>query len=406
MNALRRLAARAPAPVFPVLGKGGQSGLDALLLSPHVTVVDSPRRCRVLLVVGRIMKPEWDALRRLHDQVPSPRVSLWHGTEPPSELHGSSAREVAELERLPEAAKEAYRQLLAGEGNGDPDLCEDRPPAPWKGLGDGHGGEGMMGGKPYGRPMAMPEDDLRDGLQLDPMDFTLGPFSPLLPAGLVADIKLHGDVVAGFEVQSQPYPIKLAPIFARAVEQEVPIAELEMARARHHLSRLSHVLRLNGMSAYATRLLRLARDMQPGDRIPERWLRALWAFAGADQGVAEADRLRGPAARAAGWARDARAEDPAYRSLDFEVLTQQRGDCAARWQQWFDEANQSLALAGSAEKQDAMAAPAGTVETPLGPLTEDRKPADCSEILEELLIGLEWSEAVAVMASLETGGMA
>src|SRR3546814_14512508 len=62
----------------------------------------------------------------------------------------------------------------------------------------------MMGGKPYGRPMAMTEDDRRDGLALDAYSATFGPFLPVFPPGLQLSLTLQGDVVQSAEVLRPP----------------------------------------------------------------------------------------------------------------------------------------------------------------------------------------------------------
>src|SRR3546814_5404812 len=102
----------------------------------------------------------------LHDALPisHPRATLWWRTEPrdgfpcAASLDGDAAHAVASL----------WQQLVTGMRPSEDDLLPDEPPAPWRGKGDhGQGGEGMMGGKPYGRPMAMTEGDRRDGLARD-----------------------------------------------------------------------------------------------------------------------------------------------------------------------------------------------------------------------------------------------
>ncbi|WP_168203131.1 hypothetical protein [Marinobacter fonticola] len=408
MSWLRKWAGAAPVPLFPVVGHAGESALEVLQLAPGITLTTSPRHARALAVLGTVDSPDLDALKRIHDQVPGPRTSLWYGdTEIPRELHSSAIR-ASTPEDLAEQARQVYRKLISGDHAGDVNLCLDEPPAPWKGLGDGHGGEGMMGGKPYGRPMAMPEDDLRDGLQLDPLDFTLGPFSTLLPPGMTARIKLHGDVVADFEVVSRPYPRTLPAVFHQAQRQPVPIADLELARAGYHLRRLSDVLQLNGLTAYAIRLRQRVAHLKPGqspsELVPASIWRSLFRVAGADKGIVESDslaRLRGPAARAADVAMDARSQDPAYASLGFKPVVQQMGTCAARWKQWLDEAEQALELALAAQRNEAMNSPSHPVESPLGLLAKSEPPVDCSDLLAPLLVGLEWSEAMSVIASLD-----
>jgi hypothetical protein len=403
VNWLRKLANQAPVPVFPIVGRAGEAALEALYLSSAVTVAQSPKHARAAVVLGAIDENDKEAFRRVHDQVPAPRITAWFSTtKMPAEL-SASATVVEVSEDLGQRIQGAVQALDAGDQSGAVNLCPDQPPAPWKGVGDG-----MMGGKPYGRPMAMPEEDLRDGLQLDPLVFSIGPFSPLLPPGMVAKVTLHGDVIAGWELVSRPYERALPSVFYRAVDEPVAITELELARAAWHLRRLAAVLQLNGLRAHAQRLRHNAAVLQPGHSIAEVTnagvLRSLRWVAGAGKGVMQGEsriRLAGPAARAAGSAKDARQNDPAYVTLGFEPIVQKEGSCASRWKQWLDEAEQALTLAKAAAKNRAMSSPSGAVESPVGPLTHSAPPLDCSDLLAPLPIGLEWSEAMSVLSSFD-----
>ena len=95
------------------------------------------------------------ALDRVHDQLPPARgvPSQWDG----SGRSGGRAR--GRLWR-----ESARRRGARRTG------CPTTPPNAWRGVGDhGQGGEGMMGGMPYGRPMAMTAEDIRDGLAARPL---------------------------------------------------------------------------------------------------------------------------------------------------------------------------------------------------------------------------------------------
>ncbi|HEY9120047.1 MAG TPA: hypothetical protein VIN33_09830 [Marinobacter sp.] len=403
---LQDLAFQAPVPVFPVVGRAGEPALEALYLSPAVSVTRSPRHARALAVLGTVEQRDYAAFRRIHDQVPAPRITLWFSDTPIPESLQSSAVLVDASEEMGPQLKQALRALNEGKHTGDGNLCPDEPPAPWKGVGDGHGGEGMMGGKPYGRPMAMPEEDLRDGLQLDPLAFSMGPFSPLLPPGMVIEGALHGDVVARMEVVHQPYEYTLPAVFYQALERPVAIADLELARAACLLRSLAGALQLVGLGAYASRLRSRVAGLRPGQTITDVagsrvWQSLRWS-AGAEKGVVDGiatARLRGPAARAAGDPNDARQHDPAYGRLGFKPVTQNQGTCAARWKQWLEEAEQALALAEAADRSHAMSSPSGVLETPFGPLTASEPLVDCSDVVLPLLTGLEWSEAMSVLSS-------
>lgn len=265
-----------------------------------------------------------------------------------------------------------------------------------------------MGGKPFGRPMAMPTDDLRDGLQLDPMDFTVGPFWPYLPPGLCARVSLHGDVLAEFEILSKPFPVSLPEIFTQALEKPVPVSELELARARYHLRQLSLALRLNGLESLAKRVLQRVTILKPGDTVTDiaRQLRRVGFFfsAGAGVGVLNANQLAalgGPAAYVLKDYRDPREADPVYQQLGFAPVLTSGGDCSGRWRQWLALADQALELAAVAQRQGLTTTAEHPVASPRGILTSRHQPEDASHVLEGLLPGLEWSEAMATINSLD-----
>ena len=93
-----------------------------------------------------------------------------------------------------------------------------------------------MGGTPYGRPMAMTGEDVRDGLMLDRYTATIGPFAPMLPPGLALEVTLQGDVIVATEVQAPPF-------------EQLPEASAPEACA-------ARLLRLLGQDGDADRLLR------------------------------------------------------------------------------------------------------------------------------------------------------
>ncbi|MBB3190527.1 hypothetical protein [Halomonas cerina] len=416
---LARLAARAPVPVFPALGMRGEEALYRLALSPDIKRVDSPRHASLLLVAGGVPPSMQQALRRVHDQLPAPFTTLWYRSAPLVELPQAAVTTVDSLDALPGALVESHGRLLRNTVGRSPRLLPDAPPHPWQGLGDdGHGGEGMMGGVPYGRPMAMPPTaDLRDGLALDILTFRLGPFFPLWPPGFEAEVTLQGDIIQQFSVRSSPFPRALAPVFHEARERPVAIAVLERARARHHLQALFHALHLAGLEDLARHALRLADTCPSGDIVLlakwftafERRLRRRGFFVlhlpkcGALR-KKQAESQGGFAARAAGIERDVRAEDDGYRRLAFSMMTQQAGDTRARWRQRLAEIAQSFDLAARAQRDDMHTAQTDAVETPRG-AWHDTRPKDTSHLLEDLLPGLEWGEALATLASLELAAL-
>ena len=94
------------------------------------------------------------------------------------------------------AIEELYGDLLARKKGSSPLIGPAKNPVAWQGKGDhGQGGEGMMGGRPYGRAMGMTGEDLRDGLELGKTTIELGPFLPWMMPGLALSLTLQGDVI-------------------------------------------------------------------------------------------------------------------------------------------------------------------------------------------------------------------
>lgn len=410
MRGLHALAAAGPVSVYPAIGPGMAAAVRRLALEPDVELVATPRHASVLLVAGAIPEPALAALRRVHAQLPRPCATLWYRSEPLPEIE--QPLRVDDFDALPDALKAVQRAVLQGPPEAEPILLPNAPPAPFAGRGDhGQGGEGMMGGTPYGRPMAMSADDNLDGLALDPLTFSIGPFFPGLPPGLVLELILQGDVVQQCRVQAPPYRERLAAPFAAALERPVPIAALELARAEHHLHRLAEVLRRAGLTALGRRLLRAAATLAPGRRL--RWLRPMLGVTGVLDRIGsgcgridneQAAEIGGPAARALGLTLDARSADRGYQALGFEPVLQRAGDVRARWRQWLDEIEQALRLAARASETGAETAVIGSVEAPAGRLSADQPLPDRSPILEDLLPRCEWDEAFAVIDSLALPG--
>ncbi|HZD25835.1 MAG TPA: hypothetical protein VE631_06205 [Alphaproteobacteria bacterium] len=235
VGGLSRLAAAAPAPVYAVAGKDGLAAVEDISLHPAVSLQATPRHASLLLVCGRVREEDHQALRRLHDQLPHPRATLcWRTTPAPGFASGET------IEAEPGGAIHSlWQRLMSGEQSSEDDLLPDEPPAPWRGKGDhGQGGKGMMGSKPYGRPMAMTDEDRRDGLALDAYRACFGPFLPMLPAGLLLELTLQSDVVQSARV--------LRPPFAQS-------------GADGPLRRIARLLRPLGLAGPAARFLKAAR---------------------------------------------------------------------------------------------------------------------------------------------------
>lgn len=416
-GALAALAGGAPVPVFPVEGAGAGAALDALRVDGRVRLVDSPRAANVLLVVGRLPRRLLRPAVRVHDQMSHPRATVWWPLGWPERRLERAFPRVLRIgtEAATDAIVAAHRALLRGEHATEPAVLPDVDPAPWRGEGPyGQGGKGMTGGVPYGRPMASRAPD-RDGLELDVLPVRVGPFFPPFPRGLVLEVRLQGDLVQEAKLCDNPfYGVRYgagaanAP-FRRALREPVPVAELERARARHHLRWLAGALRFHGLSALGERTLRLAGDgglsaaqVRSLGRLLERTRALGWATAGV--GVLPAERLAGlgagPVARAAGLSEDERTAQPAYRALGFEPQVGEGGDARARWRQRLAEAVHALELAERAGERRAE--PAGSIESPHGRLTAEGTPvAALLDLLPELLAGQEWGDAMTTVMSLD-----
>ncbi|HEY5386889.1 MAG TPA: hypothetical protein VIL79_03205 [Thermoleophilia bacterium] len=437
--ALARLAAGAPARCFAVVGAEADEIAPWLRLDPELVIVDSPRAADVLLVLGRLDDEMLRAAAGVHDAMPPPRgVVSWSpggmrpaswppGGERPVSWPFTDDVRVDDRAQIPAACRRLRDELLSGRRASSPDILPDIDPAPWRGVGPfGQGGAGMTGGVPYGRPLAARADD-RDGLKLDQILVRVGPYLPPFPSGLVLDVKIQGDVIQEVSI---PTPAAVAPdlmsagahsagahsltgeraLFNAALTQPVPVTDIEVARARHHLVWLAEALRVSGLEAYGRRVLKLARTVRPEAAEPvddlSRWLRRNVSLRWGTRGVGMVSASRaaalpgGPVARASGVGRDARGLDPVYGRLGFTPVVLEVGDALARWRVRIDEAQQALALAQRAG--ESLTTPIGLVEGPCGPIGGERSTsAALVTMLLELLVGMEWGNAVTTVVSLD-----
>lgn len=407
---MARLGLGAPVPVFPLAGAGGREPVLDLRLRPELALVDTPRAADVLLVAGRLPAGPVEGLAAIHDQIPPPRVTVrWGGANP--EGLGFAHRVDGGEEEMVAALVGIHRRVLLGEIPSEPPILPDRDPVEWRGVGPyGQGGKGMTGGTPYGRPMAERAPD-RDGLELDQLVVTVGPWLPIFPPGLALVVKLAGDVIR--EIEPGPSPLsgvsRPPDVFETALTAPVPVADLEMARSRHHLRRLAEALRVHQLGPLAFRALRLAVTLTPGEgaavedlaRRIERSRLYSWVLEGVGVVDPEAVAGLGPVARATGRTEDARLDDPVYRRLGFEPITLPGGDAASRWRQRLDEVAQSVDLAARAG--DAVAGGVGLVESPRGRLAvgEAHPATRLLGLVPGVLAGLEWGDAVATLLSLD-----
>lgn len=259
---LRRLAGAAPVPVFAAIGAEMRIAADELFLDSRLTRANSIRHARILLVAGPVREADQDDLHRLHDQMPHPRATLWWKSNPGAGF----AEPTTSSDDDPVAVIEAiHRALIEEARDSEPDILPNEPPNPWRGKGDyGQGGEGMMGGTPYGRPMAMTDDDLRDGLALDAYTAPFGPFLPMLAPGLKLSATLQGDVIQTAKLLRPPLPQ------ARSADGRV-----------HALRALAHFLPILGLEAHAVRCLDAARSLSAGKPIELAKIRQLLRWSGA-----------------------------------------------------------------------------------------------------------------------------
>lgn len=408
-----------PVPVFAAAGFGMRAAVQDLRLSPHVRLVDTPRAAAVLLIAGEVAEAHREAVARAHDLLPHPRATVSWGA-PDVQARWGAAVVAVDLAADPvEVLRPLFFDLLSRRRPSDAPLLPDADPVEWRGVGPyGQGGTGMTGGTPYGRPMAEQGPD-RDGLQLDVVPVPLGPLFPRLPAGLVLDVKVAGDVVIEAAVAEATSgrppaagPAAASSPFCRALSEPVLIVELELARARDHLRWVSDALIERGLSALGLRALRLAHDVRPGqgDRIRTfgsrlwrtglfRWSLPRVASFGTD-GTELAGLGLGPVARAAGLDEDVRMEDPSYQALGFAPYVTDRNDPVGRWQVRLEEAARSLELAARAGERRSTVV--GRVESPRGRLEPRDSPTHRAlDLIPALLPGLGWGDAIATLISLD-----
>ena len=271
-----------------------------------------------------------------------------------------------------------------------------------------------------------------DGLIMEWVPAPYGPLFPGLPGGLSLTFTLDGDTVADTEVESgieghSPVALLRGPVESlteraasldplvpvsyrllvqRAIEDatgveiddESPsrVGALERERAASHLGWAAGFGFLIGDISLSRRAARLqlallrAADIDEVERIKSyvedlvrKALRTplLGSKLGGIGVLDSAEEAAGPVARAAGYEKDARLEDPAYRNLGFSPIVHDENDALARLRLRLEEARQSLGLvlkAGTMSgtgslPDDATSSGAGTakIETPRGTATLD-----------------------------------
>lgn len=406
---LGRLARSGPIPVFAVTASDAIDAVRDLGLRREVEIVATPRHASVLLVAGRFGKGPIAGLSQIHDQLPLPRLTVrWNGgvlTEIPQ-----ASLVVGDGDELVDRLLALDAEVLSGALASELPLLRDVDAVEWRGVGPyGHGGSGMTGGTPFGRPLAERAPD-RDGLELDQLPVSVGPWIGALPAGLELHVKLQGDLIQDVELGPTVVVMPPVDVFAQALDTPAPVKLLEVERARHHLRWLADALAVHGLSALGLWALRLAHDLSPSDISEVERLLSVVRKSGVIKLVV--GRIRGgvvspgavgmgPIGRAAGSANDMRLDDPSYQQLQFRPVVGETGDSAARWNQRMAEVVQSLDLAARAEERTAFGS--GYVEGPRGLIVSKQPPASASllEVVPTLLTGLEWGDAVSVVWSLD-----
>lgn len=422
VGGLRRFAFARP-HAFPIIGWGGRTLWAELAASHRVVFTPAPRNADLLVLCGEI-PAQWGAdVRALFETLALPRAVLWLAPpwpcSPPAELPIAARIRPGE----PDAPKwRRLREMLLDPDNpANRPLLPDMPPNPWRGRGDhGQGGVGMMGGAPYGRPMAMPDDDV-DDLMLDDVPTFLGPFFPALPPGLEMKLRAQGDRIRRCERVTNRFPAhplnwnargrlgtEHAPVVDAALGRPVPISAVEAARVTSHLRWIADFLDLTGLGSYAARLralgprpnpARLARVLTAAERTG---LHRLCQGVGIiDRNTAEAYDLAGPVARACGLARDVRIDDDAYAASGFRPQLENSGDVWARWRVRVRETLQSLNVLSHSNTLNTAVpeGPHGAFHDQNGALHTPG--ALILPLISDLVAGLEWSEAIIALASLD-----
>ncbi len=407
---LAHLAKTGDVPVFVVVGGGYRSAVHRLRLVEGISIVASPRHASVLLIAGALTNDATGTVSHVHDQMAGPRVTVAWGHPEPSVIPVQTTVN-GDVTEVATTIRRLFHDVLSGAVAPEQPLLPDVDAVEWRGVGPyGHGGAGMTGGTPYGRPLAL-RAPARDNLELDQLPVTVGPWFTGFPPGLALRISLQGDVAQAVEVAPTNL-MQAGPsgLFTRALSEPTPIRDLEMARARHHIEWMADTLEIAGVDRLAVRADRIAGMISPGEVDPvERLVKAVRRSllrlmtlrnVGVLPGEIDLAGL-GPVIRATGVADDRRREEQAYRDLGFEPVTHSGGDAWARFSQRAAEAVQALDLAGRAG--DTRAFGNGEVEAPDG-LHRMGEPDPANRlvsILETVLIGSEWGDLVTTIQSLD-----
>ncbi|GMQ98655.1 MAG: hypothetical protein BMS9Abin17_1177 [Acidimicrobiia bacterium] len=409
-SGLAYMAKTSDVPVFVVVGGGYRSAVHRLRLAGGIKIVASPRHAAVLLIAGSLTEAATESVQHVHDQMAGPRHTVSWG---PSEhtVVPVGTHVIGDVADVAIAIRKQFHDVVTGAIPAEPPLLDNVDAVEWRGVGPyGHGGAGMTGGTPYGRPLTLRAPS-RDRLELDQLPVVIGPWFAGFPTGLSLRISLQGDVAQAVEVvATNPIAAGSRSIFDQALHEPIPIHDLEMARATHLLEWMADALAIAGVDRLALRADRLASTIVPGDagsveRLAAATRRSLlrpmtMRTVGVLPDDVDTSNL-GPVARAAGVPNDRRTLEQGYRDIDFRVVTRTGGDAWARFEQRAAEAAQAVDLAGRAG--DRMAFGNGEVEAPDGlRKAGSPSPADISiSMLDALLTGMEWGDLVTAVQSLD-----
>ncbi len=407
---LAHLAKTGDVPVFAVVGGGYRSAMHRLRIAEGIQVVASPRHAAVLLLAGTLTEAATETVSHVHDQMAGPRATVgWGHSDPPAvPLAMNVAGDVAEVVAT---IRQVFHDVLTGAIPPEPPLLPNVDAVEWRGVGPyGHGGAGMTGGTPYGRPLPLRAPD-RDNLELDQLPVTIGPWFAGFPSGLALRVSLQGDVAQVIEVNTTSFvPTGSGGVFERALHEPTLIRDVEMARARHHLEWMADTLLISGVDRLALKADRLAATIESGDVEPVKRLmtsvrRSLlrhMTLRGVGVLPADVDLAGlGPVARATGMPDDRRAAEDGYDDLGFRPVTRDDGDAWGRFMVRAEEAVQAVDLAGRAGNRIAFGN--GEVEAPDGlyRVGESRPSDRFVSMLETILVGAEWGDLVATVQSLD-----
>ena len=217
----------------------------------------------------------------------------------------------------------------------------------------------MTGGVPYGRPMASLAPD-RDGLRLDRLPVTLGPWFPVSSGGAAASGRASPATCcpASRSIAAASHaPSPADDPFVRVLREPVSIRDLELARVaqssagagsgRRTWRRTRGACPVGSGDGQQRRPVDPSQRRCAGAQAPLVWIPAVdHQRASGDSEPMTSERAGlGPIGRAAGIADDARADSRRTGTSASGRSRIDSGDARARWRVRMAEMRQSLELA-------------------------------------------------------------